>query len=226
MIYAVSHEVTILFVVGYVLTALTFLALGLFLLLSPGAYFALLDRMAGVDLWAKPSSSWDPKAPRWRALGVAFALFALLMIFGPPLLVYLHSPEILHAPLRSSHPGVSWGVVIVLLLFFALGVGFLVKPLAVLDRVSPRKLSIEHDVQRHTYKLRIFGGLLSLISILGMWVQFTPFPTLKNRSRLDERSTIVEPKPVSRGNSFGTKIGKEKYPDYWSRSFPTTAKKT
>jgi hypothetical protein len=85
-----------LFVIGYLLIALTFLALGLCLLLSPGTYFALLDRMTGVDLWAKPSSSWDPKAPRWRALGMTFALFALLLIFGPPLSVYLRSPESSH----------------------------------------------------------------------------------------------------------------------------------
>ena len=149
-----------------------FLALGLCLLLSPGTYFALLDRVIGVNLWAKPSSSWDPKAPRWRVLGVAFALFALFMAFGPPLLVYLRSPESVNERIHASYTGVSWGAVIVLLLLFVLGVGFLVKPLAVLDRVSPRKLSVEHDVQRHAYKVRIFGGLILVISLLGMWVQF------------------------------------------------------
>jgi len=159
------------FLVGYLLLALMFLAVGLCLLISPGTYFALIDRIARVDLWAKPSSSWDPRAPRWRALGVAFTLFALLLILGPPLSVYLRSPEGSHARLHSSYPGVSWGALIVLLFFFALGVGFLVRPLAVLDRVSPRKLSVEPDVQRHAYKLRIFGGLLFLISLLGMWIQ-------------------------------------------------------
>ena len=160
-----------MFIIGYLLIALTFLAVGLCLLISPGTYFALLDRIARVDLWAKPSSSWDPDAPRWRALGVAFTLFALLLIFGPPLSVYLRSPEGPHEHLHSSYPGVSWAALIVLLLFFTLGVGFLVRPLAVLDRVSPRKLSVEPDVQRHAYKLRIFGGLLFLISLLGMWIQ-------------------------------------------------------
>jgi len=160
-----------LFVIGYLLIALTFLVVGLWLLISPGTYFALLDRLARVDLWAKPSSSWDPEASRWRALGVAFTLFALLLIFGPPLSVYLRSPESPHEHLHSSYPGVSWGGLIILLFFFALGVGFLVRPSAVLDRVSPRKLSVEPDVQRHAYKLRIFGGLLFLISLLGMWVQ-------------------------------------------------------
>jgi hypothetical protein len=160
-----------LFIIGYLLIALMFLAVGLCLFISPGTYFGLLDRMARVDLWTKPGSSWDPKSPRWRALGVALTLFAFLMVFGPPLSVYLRSPEDWRERLHSSHPGVSWGALIVLLFFFALGVGFLVRPLAMLDRVSPRKLSIEPDVQRHAYKLRIFGGLLFLISLLGMWVQ-------------------------------------------------------
>jgi|SRR5579885_1826889 hypothetical protein len=160
-----------LIVIGYLLTALAFLAVGLCLLLSPGTYFALLDRFARVDLWAKPSSSWEPKAPRWRALGLAFTLFALLMVVGPPLSVYLRSPEEFRGHLHSSYPGMSWGAVVVLLFFLALGLGFLTRPLAVLDRVSPRKLSAEPDVQRHAYKLRIFGALLLLVSLLGMWVQ-------------------------------------------------------
>ncbi len=160
-----------MFVIGYLLIALTFLAIGLCLLFSPGTYFALLDRMARVNLWAKPSSSWDPKAPRWRALGVAFTFFALLLIFGPPLSVYLHSPESLHQHLHSSHAGVSWGALIVLSFFFILGVSFLASPLAVLDWVSPSKLSVEPDVQRHAYKVRIFGGVLLFVSLVGMWVQ-------------------------------------------------------
>jgi hypothetical protein len=160
-----------LFVFGYLLVALIFLAIGLCLIISPGTYFALLDRMARVDLWTRPGSSWDPKAPRWRALGVAFTVFALFMVFGPPLFVYIGAPERIREHVHSSYPGVSWGALIVLLFFFALGVGFLVRPLAVLDRVSPRKLSVEPDAQRHAYKLRIFGGLLFLISLLGMWVQ-------------------------------------------------------
>jgi hypothetical protein len=160
-----------LFIVGYLLVALIFIGVGVCLIVSPRTYFALLDRMARVDLWTKPGSSWDPKAPRWRALGVAFTLFALLIVFGPPLSVYLRSPEGAHEHLHSSYPGVSWGAVIVLLFFFALGVGFLIRPLAVLDRVSPRKLSVEPGAQRRAYKLRIFGGLLFLISLLGMWVQ-------------------------------------------------------
>jgi len=107
-----------LFVIGYLLIALTFLALGLCLLISPGTYFALLDRLGGVDLWAKPSSSWDPKAPRWRALGVAFSLFALLMIFGPPLSVYLHSPQGLArtSPLFLSRCELGGGYCFVVLL--------------------------------------------------------------------------------------------------------------
>lgn len=160
-----------MFLIGYLLIALAFLAVGLCLLISPGTYFALLDRLARVNLWTRPSSSWDPKAPRWRALGVAFALFAFLLILGPPISVYLHSPGGSHNHLPSSYSNVSWGALIVLLFFLALGVGFLAKPLAVLDRVSPRKLSAEPDAQRHAYKLRIFGGLLFLISLLGMWVQ-------------------------------------------------------
>ena len=160
-----------LFIVGYLLIALVFLALGLCLLISPGTYFALLDRMARVNLWTRPNPSWDPKAPRWRALGVAFILFALLLILGPPLSVYLRSPEEFRGRFHSSYHGVSWGAVAVLSFFFALGVSFLAKPLEVLDRVSPHKLSAEADVQRQAYKLRIFGGLLLLISLLGMWVQ-------------------------------------------------------
>jgi hypothetical protein len=152
--------------------ALVFLAVGLCLLISPGTYFALLDRMARIDLWAKPSSSWDPKASRWRAAGLALTLFALFLIVGPPLSVYLRSPKEFNQRLHCSHLSVSWGALILWLFFFALGIGLLVRPLAVLDRFSPRKLSVEPDVQRHTYKLRIIGGLLLLISLLGMWVQF------------------------------------------------------
>lgn len=161
-----------MFVIGYLLVALAFLAVGLCLLLSPGTYFGLLDRMARVDLWAKPSASWNPKAPRWRAAGLALTLFTLLLIVGPPLSVYLRSPEEFNQRLHSSHHSVSWGALILLLFFFVLGLGFLGRPLAMLDRFSPRKLSTEPDVQRHAYKLRIFGGVLLVISVLGMWVQF------------------------------------------------------
>jgi hypothetical protein len=165
-----------LFIIGYLLAVSMLLAVGLCLLLSPGTYFALLDRMARVDLWAKPSSSWDPKAARWRVLGGAFTLIALLFIIGPPLSVHLRSPEGLHEQLRTSHPGtgVSWGGLVILLFFFALGLGLVTRPLAVLDRVSPRKLSVEPDVQRDAYKLRIFGGVLLVISLLGMWAGGTP----------------------------------------------------
>lgn len=151
--------------------ASAFLAAGLCLLLSPGTYFALLDRMARIDLWARPSSSWDPKALRWRAVGLGITLFALLMVVGPVLSAYLQSPEEFNQRLHSSHHGVSWGALVLLLFFFVLGLGFLGKPLAMLDTVSPRKLSAEPDAQRHTYILRIFGALLLLISLLGMWVQ-------------------------------------------------------
>jgi hypothetical protein len=160
-----------LFIFGYLLIAMAFLAVGLCLLISPRTYFRLLDRMARVDLWAKPSSSWDPNARRWRAAGLVPTLFALFLIVGAPLSVYLRSPEEFNQRFHSSHHSVSWGALILLLFFFALGIGFLVRPLAVLDRVSPRKLSVEPDVRRHTYKLRIFGGLLLFISLLGMWVQ-------------------------------------------------------
>jgi hypothetical protein len=159
------------FVIGYLLAALAFLAVGLCLLISPGTYFALLDRMARIDLWAKPSSSWNPNAPRWRAVGLGATLFALFLIVGPPLSVYLRSPEEFNQRIRSSHHGVSWGALVLLLFFFVLGLGFLARPLAVLDMVSPRKLSAEHDAQRHTYILRILGGLFLLISLFGMCVE-------------------------------------------------------
>lgn len=160
-----------MFVICYLLVALTFMAVGLCLVISPGTYFRLLDRMARIDLWAKPSSSWDPKAPRWRAAGLALTLFALFMIVGPPLSAYLRSPEEFNQRLHSSHHSVSWGALILWLFFLALGIGFLFRPLAVLDRVSPRKLSAEPDAQRHAYKLRIFGGLLLVVALLGMCVQ-------------------------------------------------------
>lgn len=160
-----------MFILGYLLVALAFLAVGLCLLISPSTYFRLIDRMARIDLWAKPSSSWDPKALRWRVAGLAPTLFALFLIIGAPLLVYLRSPEEFNQRLHSSHHSVSWGSLILWLFFFALGVGLLAKPLAVLDRVSLRKLSAEPDALRHTYKLRIFGGLLLVVALLGMCVQ-------------------------------------------------------
>ena len=160
-----------LFDIGYLLVALAFLAVGLCLLLSPGTYFALLDRMARVDLWAKPRDSWDPKAPQWRAVGLGVTLFGLFLIVGPLLSAYLQSPQEYNQRLHSSHHGVSWGALILWLFFFVLGLGFLGKPLALLDRVSPRKLSAEPDAQRHTYMLRILGGLFLLISLFGLLVQ-------------------------------------------------------
>jgi NADH:ubiquinone oxidoreductase subunit 5 (subunit L)/multisubunit Na+/H+ antiporter MnhA subunit len=159
-----------LFVIGYLLVALLFLAVGLCLLISPGSYFALLDRMAQVGL-GETRPSWDPTAPRWRAAGLALTLFALFMIVGPPLSVYLRSPEEYNQRLHSSHHSVSWGAVVVLLFFVALGVGFLSRPLVVLDRLSPRKLSAEPDVRRHAYKLRIFGGVLLVVALMGVCVQ-------------------------------------------------------
>jgi amino acid transporter len=160
-----------LFIIGYILVALVFLAVGLCLLISPNTYFTLLDRMARADLWSRPGSSWDPKAPRWRALGASVTLFSLFIVLGPPLLAYLHAPDSVTRHIQASDSGPSWGAIVVLLFFLALGLGFLTRPLTVLDRVSPRKLSAEPDVQRHAYKLRIFGGLLLLISLLGMCVQ-------------------------------------------------------
>jgi hypothetical protein len=77
---------------------------------------------------------------------------------------YGFSPSVaeegLHGHLHSSFSSASWGTLIILFFFLALGVGFLTRPLAALDRVSPRKLSGERYVQRNVYKLRIFGGLL------------------------------------------------------------------
>lgn len=102
---------------------------------------------------------------------MGLTLFALFMIVGPPLSVYLRSPEEFNQRLHSSHHSVSWGAFTLCLFFFALGIGFLVRPLAVLDRFSPRKLSAEPDAQRHVYKLRIFGGLLLAVALLGMCLE-------------------------------------------------------
>jgi len=161
----------LLFDIGYLLVALVFVAVGLCLLLAPGTYFALLDRMARVDLWAKPSPSWDPKARRWRAVGLGVVLFGLFLIVGPVVSAYLQSPEEFNQRLHSPHHGASWGAVILWLFFFVLGLAFLGKPLAVLDRVSPRKLSTEPYAQRHTYMLRILGGLFLVISLFGICIQ-------------------------------------------------------
>ncbi len=160
-----------MFLIGYILIALIFLAVGLCLLLSPGAYFALLDRMARTDFWSKPGPAWDPKAPRWRGAGLALTLFALFMIFGPPLSVYLRSPEEFNQRLHSTHHDVSWGGVVIWLFFSVLGIGFLSKPLVLLDAFSPRKLSAEPEAQRYVYILRIFGGLVLFISLFGTSIQ-------------------------------------------------------
>ena len=160
-----------MFLVGYLLISLMFLAGGICLLLSPGTYFTLLDRMAGTDFWSKSGPAWDPKAPKWLALGLALTLFALFMIFGPPLSVYLRSPEEFNQRFRSSHHNVSWEAVVLWLFFSVLGIGFFSKPLVLVDAFSPRKLSGEPDAQRHLYKLRIFGGIVFFISLFGLSVQ-------------------------------------------------------
>ena len=160
-----------MFLIYYLLIALVFLGIGLCLLLSPSTYFTLLDRMARTDFWSKSGPAWDPKAPQWRAAGLALMLFALFMIFGPPLSVYLRSPEEFNQRLHSSHHCVSWGAVVVWLFFSVLGIGFLSKPLVLLDRFSPRKLSAEPDAHQHAYKLRIFGALLVVASFLGICIQ-------------------------------------------------------
>jgi hypothetical protein len=170
-----------LFVIGYLLIASVFLAVGLCLLTSPRTYFRLLDRMAQVNLWARSSASWDPNSPRWRAVGAAFIFFALFMVLGPLLSFYIRSPEEFRGRLDASYPSangstdVSWAGVVVLLLFLALGLGFLTRPLAILDRVSPHKLSADAGAQRHAYILRIFGALLLSVSLLGMWVQLSRY---------------------------------------------------
>ena len=160
-----------LFIVVYLLIALVFLIGGLLLLISPDKYYALLDRSIGRELWSKRTPSWDPKGPGSRGLGIGLISFSLFMIFGPPILVYLHHPEEIQKHVQRSSSGSSWGALIILLFFFTLGMGFLVRPLAVVDRFSPRKLSAEPDAHQHVYKLRIFGGFLLFLSILGMWVQ-------------------------------------------------------
>jgi hypothetical protein len=164
-----------LFIVFYLLTASLFFAIGLCLLISPRAYFALLDRMAGVNLWASQSSSFNPNAPRWRALGGGVMLFSVFLVVGPILSFYLRSPEEfrahVQAHLHSSHLGVSWWAVVVLLLFLFLGLGFLIRPMTVMDRVSPRELSSDPEVHQRAYILRIFGALLLLVSLLGIRVQ-------------------------------------------------------
>ena len=101
--------------------------------------------------------------------------FALLMVLGPPFSVYMRSPEEFRGHIHTSDPDVSWVGIVALLLFLALGLGFLTRPLAMLDRVSPHKLSADAGVQRLAYILRIFGALLLLVSLLGMWVQLSRY---------------------------------------------------
>jgi hypothetical protein len=164
-----------LFLVAYLLTDLGFLAIGLCLLISPISYFALLDRMAGINLWAKRGPAWDPNAPRWRVAGFALTSFAVFMVVAPPLSAYLRSPEEFNQLFHSSHHDVSWGAVALFLFFFILGIAFLAKPLILLDKFSPRRLSVEPDVRRHLHKLRIFGGILIFISLFGMSIQLVRY---------------------------------------------------
>jgi hypothetical protein len=160
-----------LFVIAYLLTDLGFLAIGLCLLISPISYFGLLDRMAGINLWAKRGPAWDPNAPRWRAAGFALITFA---VFIP---LYRLTCDLLRnlTNYRSSHHGVSWGAMALFLFFFILGIGFLAKPLILLDKLSPRKLSDEPDVRRHLHKLQIFGGILIFISLFGISIQLVRY---------------------------------------------------
>ncbi len=159
-----------MFIAAYIAAALIPFAVGLWLIISPASYFAFLDRMTGGDLWSRRSGSWNPQAMKWRALGVAVTLFGLFMIVGPPLFAYFANPEQFHREVHTSTPGPGWGIFVVLLLFLILGISFVVKPLAVLDRLSPRKLSTDPDAVRLAYKVRLFGGLL-LIVVLGFCLQ-------------------------------------------------------
>jgi hypothetical protein len=104
---------------------------------------------------------------------VALIFFSLFMIFGPPLLVYLHAPEEIRKHVQRSSSEPSWAGLILLLFFMVLGVGFLAKPLAAVNRFSPRDLTAERDARRGTYVLRIFGGFLVLVSLLGIWFQLS-----------------------------------------------------
>lgn len=158
-----------MFIVCYLVVASTFIALGLCLAISPRTYFSLLDQLARVDLWTRPSSSWNPKAPRWRMLGAAMALFGLFLILGPPVLVYLRSPEAISSHRFPSASGPSWGGLIVLAIFSLIGVGFLTKPLTVLNLVSTQKVSFESP--RYEKLLRVFGGLLLVMSVVGICIQ-------------------------------------------------------
>ncbi len=104
---------------------------------------------------------------------MALIFFSLFMIFSPPLLVYLHAPEEIRKHVQRSGAEPSWGGLILLLFFLLLGVGLLAKPLAIVNRFSPRDLTAERDARRGTYMLRIFGGFLVLLSLLGIWIQLS-----------------------------------------------------
>ena len=160
-----------MFLIAYLLADLVFFAIGFCLLVSPGTYFALLDRMARTDFWAKRGPDWDPNAPKWRAAGIALTAFAVFMVVGPPLSAYLRSPGEFNQLVHSSHRNMSWGAIAVFLVFFVLGIGFLAKPLILLDKFSPGQPSAEAAVQQHAYKLRIFGGIMLFVSLFGIVVQ-------------------------------------------------------
>jgi hypothetical protein len=85
------------------------------------------------------------------------------------------TPEEFNQLYRSSHHGVSWGAMALFLFFFILGIGFLAKPLILLDKLSPRKLSDEPDVRPHLHKLQIFGGILIFISLFGISIQLVRY---------------------------------------------------
>lgn len=64
--------VTVIIVVGYLLSVVLLIAIGLCLLIAPLRFFILQDRLTRIQLWSKPTATWDAGAGlRWRVTGLS-----------------------------------------------------------------------------------------------------------------------------------------------------------
>jgi len=166
----------LLIVGGYFLFVTIFLAAGVCLLITPQRFLILLDRLAKVELWSKPSLSTDAKeALHWRIAGLLMTLMASYMLIDP----FLHIEHLPGAPplLRAAPHRVGlilrWGIIPLLFLLLSVGLSFLLRPIASLNTFAPRRIFTTEATWGRLFVVRVIGLLMSLVALLGIVVELT-----------------------------------------------------